>query len=228
MEELCREGQDHNRAALDGRQRLQVSEVEGHRGQSGPCLLQSTRRVHLSFSRDHLTNTKRGAVRSQDSRKRHNADTFKHKVTSVLVLVQEDTTMTMCVWPGSRFSHVSPRVRGPPPGKTRQRPPLMAPHLQSEPEQGEASEQKTDDTDTLCEIRLPTVPAYTSAYTHSSSTHHRAAADLLWLNVKGHGPQVHRLYDVQPGDEPDQTCRDGPLVVYRNYLQMSSPESCTE
>lgn len=40
-------------------------------------------------------------------------------------------------------------------------------------------------------------------------THDRAAADLLWPDVKANSPQVHSLDDVQPGDEPEQTCRDG-------------------
>lgn len=39
-------------------------------------------------------------------------------------------------------------------------------------------------------------------------THDRAAADLLWPDVKANSPQVHSLDDVQPGDEPEQTCKD--------------------
>lgn len=33
------------------------------------------------------------------------------------------------------------------------------------------------------------------------------AADLLWPDIKEHGAQVYCLDGVQPGDEPDQTCR---------------------
>lgn len=78
VEELCRERQDHDgRAALDGRQRLQVSEVEGHGGQAGRRLLQSTRRVHLA--------TKRCSEVTGQQEVTQLRSTPLHKVTSVLL-----------------------------------------------------------------------------------------------------------------------------------------------